>query len=94
MNFRKQDLAGQQYHWNDSIGETMYTGQPSRRAFDRYNGDQVLFLINFYCSTAGRQTVPDCRLIESKIADQLPLDARSEITVFNWLRSMDFSEVH
>jgi hypothetical protein len=94
MHFQKQDMTGQHYNWNNSGSQSIYMGQPSRRAFDRYNGDQVLFLINFFGTITGRYTLQECRLVESKIADHLPLEARSEITVFNWLRAMDFSKVH
>ena len=47
MHFQKQDMEGTQYNWALEGERSSYMGQPSRRTFDRYNGDQVLFLINF-----------------------------------------------
>jgi hypothetical protein len=86
MPFLKQDLAHQEYNW-DLPGETIFNGSPSRRAFNRYNGNQVLFLINFYGSLAEKFSIGEGQLMEEVISNQLPLEAKSEISVFNWLRT-------
>ena len=86
MPFLKEDLASQQYHW-DTDGENVFKGTPSRRAFNRYNGDQVLFIINFYGSLAEKFSIIEGRKMEQLISDQLPLEAKSEISVYNWLRT-------
>ena len=41
MLFQKQDLEGTGYYWIEKE-EHLYTGQPSRRSFDKFNGNQVL----------------------------------------------------
>lgn len=86
MPFLKEDLASHQYHW-DPTGESVFSGTPSRRAFNRFNGDQVLFIINFYGSLAEKFSVGEGRRMEELISNQLPLEAKSEISVFNWLRT-------
>jgi hypothetical protein len=47
MYFKKEDLAGTHYTWSANDKKQVFTGRPSRKSFDRFNGDQVLFLINF-----------------------------------------------
>ncbi len=85
MPFLKEDLTGLHYNWADKPEGEAYTGQPSRRLFDRFNGDQVLFLINFYGSLSEKFTLLEGRKMEELITNQLPLEAKSEISVFNWL---------
>lgn len=91
MHFQKQDLESTGYHWSEDE-KHLFTGQPSRRNFDRYNGDQVLFLINFYGSLSDRFTISEGKLLEKKIQYDLPMEAKSEISVFNWIRDINLSE--
>ncbi|HRG81465.1 MAG TPA: hypothetical protein PLO99_03065 [Chitinophagaceae bacterium] len=87
MHFLKQDLDGGHYHWT-SGDEHLYTGQPSRRKFDKFNGNQVLFLINFYSSLSERVSLKEGKNIERRIQDELPEDVKSEVAVFNWIRKL------
>jgi hypothetical protein len=87
MNFLKQDLAGDHYSWINSNNAEVFTGSPSRRLFDRFNGDQVLFIINFFGAQSDKFTLQEARLMEDHIAHYLPLEAKSEISVLNWLQS-------
>ena len=84
MKFQKQDMQ-EQYNWNDAMGDSVYAGQPSRRLFDRYNGHQVLFLINAYASLSERFTLEEGKTVEFEICHHLPLEAKSEISVLNWI---------
>ncbi|WP_300597777.1 hypothetical protein [Niabella sp.] len=84
MHFQKQDLVHKHYNW--ASGEHIFKGQPSRRSFDKNNGDQVLFLINFYASLAEQFTLREGKLIEQRIHFDVPTEAKSERSVFNWLR--------
>ena len=75
------------YRWTDSgDGNVMYAGEPSRRTFDPYNGDQVLYLINYFLSTKGSYSITEGKAIESKLAHKLPIASQSERSVFNWLK--------
>ena len=85
MPFQKEDLANQQYHW-DLTGDQLFTGSPSRRPFNRFNGNQVLFLINFYGASSEKFSTAEGLRMEELISSQLPLEAKSEISVYNWLR--------
>lgn len=87
MPFQKKDLAGQHYHWAGSTDIPIFTGAPSRRLFDRYNGEQVLFIINCYGSQTQAVTPEEGRSIEELISSQLPMEAKSEISVVNWLHN-------
>jgi hypothetical protein len=86
MHFTKDDLLGKHYSCNPQEGSTTLTGQPSRRLFDRFNGDQVLFIINSYATLVEKFTLAEARRMEELITDYLPLGIKSEMSVFNWLR--------
>ena len=89
MYFKKEDMAGTHYTWSADDKKKLFTGQPSRKAFDRFNGDQVLFMINFYGSLSDQTTISEGRKIEYDITNHLPIGPQSEISVFNWLRSRE-----
>jgi hypothetical protein len=91
MPFIKEDLICTHYHTDEN--EQSFTGQPSRRSFDRFNSSQVLFIINFYGSLSDRFTVEEGRAIEQQIATRLPLEAKSELSVFNWIRNSVVSSI-
>lgn len=74
------------YRWTEGDdGVSIFTGEPSRRVFDPFNGNQVLFLINYCLSIVGRYSVVEARAIENRIAYKLPMNSRSERSGFNWL---------
>lgn len=89
MYFQKQDLAGT--HYNPQDEHTQFTGQPTRRMFDRFNGNQVVFIINSFGSLLEKFTLEEAREIELQIATRLPIDIKSEISVFNWIRNWSAS---
>jgi hypothetical protein len=84
MWFLKEHLSGE-YHWN---GSAVYSGNPTRRKFDRTNGEQILYMINLYGSISQRSTIKDGMKMEELLQNQLPLETMSEMTVFNWLREV------
>jgi hypothetical protein len=63
----------------------MFEGAPSRRMFDRYNGDQVFFIITLLLERLGNSSIEQGREIELLIINKLPFSSSSELTVFNWL---------
>ena len=85
MLLRKEDLKGE-YTWIDGIDQNLYYGELTRRKFDSNNGNQVLFLINLYGSNFKDFSIEDGLKIEEILLDHLPLEAKSEISVFNWLK--------
>jgi hypothetical protein len=83
MNILKEHLSAYNYKW---INEATFTGEPTRRLFNRYNGNQLLFVLNLYASLIDGFTVSMGSQIEDRLMNQLPVDAKSEISVLNWLK--------
>jgi hypothetical protein len=86
MFYQKQDMEGKFYKWDTDPSGVIFAGRPSRRLFDRFNGDQVLFIINFYASFFEGFTLEEARTLERQITNNLPMEAKSEISVFNWIK--------
>lgn len=86
MKFLKEYLV-RQYDWLPE-SNTVYTGTPSRRIFDRCNGNQMLFIINCFYDSIGPISVNTGKKLEELICTQLPPDMRSELAVFNWLKGI------
>jgi hypothetical protein len=84
MLFVKEHLsAGNSYNWTD---EFIFDGTPSRRLFDRQNGNQLLFIINLYASQNDKFSGDHVQRIEEMLVNKLPEDVKSEISVLNWLK--------
>ena len=47
MQLLKEHLSAYNYSW---INEATFTGEASRRLFNRYNGNQLLFVLNLHAS--------------------------------------------
>ena len=84
MDFNKEYLCLDVYDWKADPGQVIM-GEPTRRAFDRYNGNQVLLLINYYASMNEGFSIEKGRIIEEKLIGEMPTDIRSEISAYNWL---------
>ena len=84
MLFLKEHLEGF-YQWNPESERSMFEGKPSRRVFNRWNGDQVLFIINLLLNDPGA-SISEGKKIEKIIIDRLPIETKSELSVFNWLQ--------
>jgi hypothetical protein len=86
MRYIKENLVNQ-YNW-PAENATMYTGTPSRRIFDRGNGNQVLFIINCFYDSIGLGSANAGQKLEELINTQLPPEMKSELAVFNWLKGI------
>lgn len=84
MVFSKENLGGL-YNWTRETERSVYDGNPSRRVFNRWNGNQVLFIINRLLDSLGNFSVDSGQKIERLIINKLPFNTSSELTVFNWL---------
>jgi hypothetical protein len=82
MNILKEHLSAYKYSWTN---EATFTGEASRRLFNRYNGNQLLFVLNLYASLIEGFTINMGLKIEDRLMNQLPVAAQSEISVLNWL---------
>ena len=84
MVFQKEHLSSDNnYTWTD---EFIFDGTPSRRLFDRRNGNQLLFIINLYASEAKVFSQNDVNRIEDKLLNHMPEEIKSEISVLKWLQ--------
>ena len=84
MAFSKEHLTGL-YNWTPEQETPLFAGTPSRRMFDRYNGNQVFFIITLLLERLGNSSIEQGREIEALIINKLPFSSSSELTVFNWL---------
>ena len=84
MLFQKEHLSAENnYNWT---GEFVFDGTPSRRLFDRQNGNQLLFIINLYASQSNDLSEDHVKKIEDLLVNKLPREIKSEMSVFNWLK--------
>jgi hypothetical protein len=70
MQLLKEHLSAYNYSW---INEATFTGEASRRLFNRYNGNQLLFVLNLYASLIEGFTVNMGLKIEDRLMNQLPV---------------------
>jgi len=82
MNILKEHLSAYNYSWTN---ESIFTGEATRRLFNRYNGNQLLFILNLYASLIEGFTIKMGLSIEDRLMNQLPIAANSEISVLRWL---------
>ena len=88
MKFLKEHLRNRHYNWKNSSNHLIEATEPNRRLFDRFNGNQVLFIINYFGRSLGKLTLSEGQKIEDLINTQLPENTKSELSVFNWLRGV------
>lgn len=82
MQFLKEHLSPGNYEWNNDL---IYNGDPSRRRYNRNNGNQLLFVINLYGALQTSFDINKGLMIQDLLKHQLPVDAKSEISVLHWL---------
>ena len=85
MLFSKEHLSGN-YKWTTVPGDSLFTGSPTRRLFDRWYGVQVLFIINSFAALSNNISIEEGKKIENLITNHLPQDTKSEMSVYNWLK--------
>ena len=85
MLFSKEHLTGL-YKWASPNETATYEGEPTRRSFDRWNGNQVLFIIKIVLEKTGDVSIEQGKKLENLIINKLPFGPCSEFTVFNWLQ--------
>ena len=86
MDFLQEHLSGTNYTWPINDAGFVIT-QPDRRVFNRYSGSQLLRMINFFGTSVGGLTISTGRRLEYLIVNELPDEMKSQLAVFNWLRS-------
>ena len=83
MLFLKEHLSAYNYTW---INEVNFNGEAGSRLFNRYDGNQLLFILNLYASLIEGCTINMGLKIEDRLMNQLPTDNISEAAVLKWLK--------
>ena len=86
MLFQKEHLISDNYRWRSDSSGIKTGGEPARRHFDKDDGEQILFLINYFGQSIGKLSVNDGQRLEELLLKELPSDMKSELAVFNWLK--------
>ena len=86
MIFTKESLQGSNYIWFPLNASILSDHFPTRKGFDRLSGDSMLRMINLFNMLISRLTLTEGRSMEQSLAKELPVELRSEVSVFNWLK--------
>jgi hypothetical protein len=92
MLFTKESLSGKSYNWSDESISQKFNDSPSRMRFDRFSGDCILHMLNLFDKLIAKISIDEGHKIEDLIMNELPLEAKSEMSVFNWLKAR-FSQI-
>ena len=87
MKSIKEYLSGNDYDW--SLGNQVHRMKeitPTRNRFDRFNGNCVLHMLNLFDKLVVSVSIQEGQHLETLLANELPLEAKSEVSVFNWLK--------
>jgi hypothetical protein len=82
----KEHLLTSDYVWNNDNKSTRLSEGATRKRFDRFDGDCVLHIINLFDCYIDKLTIVQAQRIECLIQKELPLEAKSEISVLQWLK--------
>ena len=86
MIFTKESLRGSDYNWVPLSSSMLSDRFPTRKSFDRLSGDSMLRMINLFNLLVSKLTIAEGHSMEQALAKELPLEMRSEMSVFNWLK--------
>jgi hypothetical protein len=86
MRIERKHLLINDYVWNNDNKITLLSEGATRKRFDRFSGDCMLQIINLFDYYIGELTIAQAQRIECLIQKELPLEAKSEVTVLQWLK--------
>jgi len=86
MQIVKEHLLITDYVWNTDDKRGQLSEGATRKRFDRFSGDCMLHIINLFDCCIDKLTIAQAQRIESLIQTELPLEAKSEISVLQWLK--------
>ena len=84
MIFGKRDLQEKDYYWNTNFLLSALT--PSAAFFNRFNGADILRMINLFNTLVITLTIPEGQRVERMLVREMPLQVNDELSVFNWLK--------
>lgn len=88
MIILKEHLKGE-YGWKPENLWPAYKGEATRRLFNRWDGVQVLFIINVFVQQNFTATIQDGLKAEELLLEKLPLGHKSELSVLQWLQKQN-----
>lgn len=84
--YQKEDLLFSDYDWKNASDHVKFNGMPDRNMFVRYEGNDVLYMINCVCAAMNDTSRQHAANIERLIHEKLPIEIKSQNSVFNWLQ--------
>jgi len=84
--YSRSDLLFNDYEWNEPHTHVKFQGEPDRNMFMRYEGNAMLYMINYACDIMNCRTKTEAGRIEILLHEKLPLEVRSQASVFHWLQ--------
>ncbi len=82
MQYLREHLGPGLYEWNNKL---KFNGNPSRRLYNRVDGNQLLFIINQFAATVSTFNINTVVTIQNMLMYELPLEAKSELSIMKWL---------
>ena len=86
MFFLKENLLADDYDWSNDYHHNQLSDEATRKRFDRFNGYDILHIIDLFDRSVEKLTIEQAQRIEQLIQTELPLEIKSEITVLQWLK--------
>lgn len=87
MTIEKENLLTTDYVWPANNTNNLLSEGPTRKRFDRYNGNCMLHIIHLFDYCVDKLNVAQAQEIERLILEELPLESKSEVSVLQWLKS-------
>jgi len=88
MIITRAQLKGTNYLWTEeTMASKLLHEGPSRRIFNRFNGYQLLAMIQYFAVRYDVTADVDQLKLENMLLHFLPFGIKSELSVFNWLTS-------
>jgi hypothetical protein len=84
--YYKSDLLFNDYVWNESAEHVKLQGVPDRNMFMRYEGNEILYMINYACEMMECKSKAEAGRMEILLHEKLPLEVRSQNRVYSWLQ--------
>lgn len=84
--YQKHDLLFNDYDWTTLADHVKFQGAPDRNMFVRHEGNDVLYMINYFCNVMDYKTKTHAGRIEMLIHDKMPIEIKSQKSVFQWLQ--------
>jgi|KBSMisStaDraftv2_1062788.scaffolds.fasta_scaffold67335_5 hypothetical protein len=83
--YDRKDLLFDDYEWTEPLTHVKLQGSPDRNMFNRNEGYNVLYIINYACGILNCKTKIEAGRMEILLHEKLPLEVKSQNSVSSWL---------